>query len=274
MLEGAREAGLATTVTSNGMLLDDRRLATLAGCVDLLAISLDGVPASHDRMRGDPRAFSTMASRLEGLRRSEIPFGFIFTLTLHNLHELEWATAFALDQGASLLQIHPLEEAGRARQELAGKRPDDIECSYAFLVAAQLQEAVGERLHVQLDLISRRYVLASPACFFAEGETTCRVDQPLSELVSPLVIEADGMVVPLEYGLSRAYALGNLHQAPLGELAAAWRQAIYPGFRRLCRAAYEDLEADEGASLANWYERVQKAGQAAPHGTMLGAVTG
>lgn len=262
VLEGARAAGMATTVTSNGMLLDERRLATLEGCVDLLAISLDGVPDSHDRMRGDPRAFSTMASRLEGLRRSGIPFGFIFTLTLHNLHELEWAAAFALDQGASLLQIHPLEEAGRARQELAGKRPDDIECSYAFLVAAQLQEALGDRLHVQLDLISRRYVLASPACFFAEGEATCTVDQPLSELVSPLVIEADGTVVPLEYGLSRAYALGNLHRAPLAELAAAWRSAIYPDFRRLCRAAYEDLEADESAPLANWYERVQKAGNA------------
>jgi Fe-coproporphyrin III synthase len=273
VLEGAREAGLATTVTSNGMLLDERRLATLAGCVDLLAISLDGVPASHDRMRGNPHAFSKMASHLEGLRRSGIPFGFIFTLTLHNLHELEWAAGFALDQGASLLQIHPLEEAGRARQQLAGKRPDDIECSYAFLVAVQLQEALGERLHVQLDLISRRYVLASPACFFAEGERACAADRQLSELVSPLVIEADGTVVPLEYGLARAYALGNLHQAPLGELAAAWRQAIYPGFRRLCRAAYEGLEAEEGTSLANWYERVQKAGEASTAEAPL-AVTG
>lgn len=265
VLEGARAAGLATTVTSNGMLLDARRLAALEGCVDLLAISLDGVPASHDRMRGDPRAFSTMASRLEGVRRSGIPFGFIFTLTLHNLHELEWAAGFAVDQGASLLQIHPLEEAGRARQELAGKRPDDIECSYAFLVASQLQEALGERLHVQLDLISRRYVLASPGCFFADeevGEIDAAADRPLADLVSPLVIEADGTVVPLEYGLSRAYALGNLHQAPLGELAAAWRKDRYPGFRRLCRAAYQDLEADEDATLANWYERVQKAGEA------------
>jgi MoaA/NifB/PqqE/SkfB family radical SAM enzyme len=262
VLEGARAAGLATTVTSNGMLLDERRLASLEGCVDLLAISLDGVPASHDRMRGDPRAFSMMASRLEGVRRLGIPFGFIFTLTLHNLHELEWVAGFALDQGAALLQIHPLEEAGRARQELSGKRPDDIECSYAFLVAAQLQEALADRLHVQLDLISRRYVLASPACFFAEGETTCTADQPLSELVSPLVIEADGTVVPLEYGLARAYVLGNLHQAPLAELAATWRQTTYPAFRRLCRSAYEDLEADEGASLANWYERVQKVGEA------------
>jgi MoaA/NifB/PqqE/SkfB family radical SAM enzyme len=262
VLESARAAGMATAVTTNGMLLDERRLAVVEGCVDLLAISLDGMPASHDRMRGDSRAFSTMAARLDGLRRTGIPFGFIFTLTLHNLHELEWVAGFALEQGASLLQIHPLEEAGRARQQLAGKRPDDIECSYAFLVAAQLQESLGDRLHVQLDLISRRYVLASPACFFADGDGGGAEGRPLAELVSPLVVEADGTVVPLEYGMARAYALGNLHRAPLGELAAAWRRETYPAFRRLCRATYEQLETDEGTTLANWYERVQNVGQA------------
>lgn len=262
VLDAARGAGLTTAVTSNGMLLDERRLAMLAGRTDLLAISLDGVPASHDRMRGDPHAFSTMASRLEGVRRAGIPFGFIFTLTLHNLDELEWVTGFALEQGAALLQIHPLEEAGRARQALAGSRPDAIECSYAFMVAAQLQESLGDRLRVQLDLIGRSYVLASPGCFFAEGETTCAADQPLAELVSPLVVEADGTVVPLEYGMARPYALGNLHQAPLRELAAAWRRTTYPAFKRLCRTAYEDVAADAETPLTNWYERVQEAGRA------------
>jgi MoaA/NifB/PqqE/SkfB family radical SAM enzyme len=75
-------------------------------------------------MCADPRAFSTMAARLEGVRRSGIPFGFIFTLTQFNLHELEWVAGFALQQGARLLQIHPLEEAGRAAERLAGARPD------------------------------------------------------------------------------------------------------------------------------------------------------
>src|SRR5215208_1447118 len=95
LLQHARERGMITTVTSNGMLLDERRLQALHGVVDLLAISLDGVPASHNRNRASERAFETMASRLEGVRNSEIPFGFIFTLTLHNLHELDWVANFA-----------------------------------------------------------------------------------------------------------------------------------------------------------------------------------
>src|SRR5688572_4355450 len=45
----AHEAGMLTTVTSNGMLLDESHLDRLRGAADLLAISLDGVPASHNR---------------------------------------------------------------------------------------------------------------------------------------------------------------------------------------------------------------------------------
>src|SRR5260370_7448621 len=47
LLDHAHGSGMATTVTSNGMLLDERRLAGLPGAVDLLAITLDGPPPSH-----------------------------------------------------------------------------------------------------------------------------------------------------------------------------------------------------------------------------------
>ncbi|MFG2907767.1 radical SAM protein [Kitasatospora sp. NPDC048286] len=70
LLRTARSHGMRTTVTSNGMLLTGRRLSELAGLVDVLAISLDGVPDSHVRMRQDPRSFAVMERRLplEGQR--------------------------------------------------------------------------------------------------------------------------------------------------------------------------------------------------------------
>jgi MoaA/NifB/PqqE/SkfB family radical SAM enzyme len=43
LLQLAKVLGLRTTVTSNGMLLNERRLAMLAGHTDVLAIILDGV---------------------------------------------------------------------------------------------------------------------------------------------------------------------------------------------------------------------------------------
>ena len=63
-LSAGKSRGMTTTVTTNGMLLTPRRLKELGELVDVLAISLDGTPASHERMRGDPRAFRVMASRL------------------------------------------------------------------------------------------------------------------------------------------------------------------------------------------------------------------
>lgn len=258
VLEAAHRCGMQTTVTTNGMLLDDRRLEALSGAADLLAISLDGIPESHDRMRGDGRAFATMASRLEGVRRSGIPFGFIFTLTQYNLHELEWVAAFALEQGASLLQIHPLEEAGRAAKELAGARPDGIETSYAFLVASALEEQLGDRLPIQLDLASRRGIEANPGCFFADA-APCGLGRPLAELVSPLIVEADGSVVPLEYGLSRRFLLGNLHQARLAELAEGWKRERLEDFQHLCRETFAAVVRDRETPLTNWYEAIREA---------------
>ncbi|MDP9120723.1 MAG: radical SAM protein [Acidobacteriota bacterium] len=263
LLAHAHRLGLLTTVTSNGMLLDSRRLARLSGVIDLLAISLDGVPESHDRMRADPTAFATMASRLDGVRRSGIPFGFIFTLTQHNLDELFWVADFALAEGARLLQIHPLEQAGRALERLPEARPDHVEASYAFLVARDLQERFGDRLQVQLDLAPHRKMEGEPCRFFA-GKAPAAPEIPFSHLLSPLIVEADGTVVPVEYGFARRFALGNLHQARLAELAPRWRQERYPEFQSLCRDAFAAFAADPETPLLNWYEAVRQASNAVP----------
>jgi len=101
LLHAAHDAGLVTTVTTNGMLLEQRQLDVLRADCDLVAISLDGIPESHNFMRNSPRAFDEMCARLPALRASGIPFGFIFTLTFHNVHELDWVAEFAVEQGAS-----------------------------------------------------------------------------------------------------------------------------------------------------------------------------
>src|SRR6266568_1245666 len=53
-LQAARAHGMTTTITTNGTVLTERRAAQVAGLVDLVAISLDGTPESHNRMRGSP----------------------------------------------------------------------------------------------------------------------------------------------------------------------------------------------------------------------------
>lgn len=254
LLEAGHDAGMVTMVATNGMLLDARRLDVLRGRADLLAISLDGVPASHDRIRGSGRAFSRMQGRLEGLRGAGIPFAFLFTLAQGNAHELEWIAEFALREGARLLQVHPLEAVGRAGRTMASLEPDDVEMAVAWLEITRLQALYAGRLRIHTDLVDYGQVAARPACLLADG---CRAaaDAGLAELVSPLVVEADGTVVPLQYGFARAHVLGNLLEEPLGAMADRWKRDGYPAFSALCRRTFDRL-GQAALPIANWYRLV------------------
>lgn len=259
LLRHARGSGMQTAIATNGMLLDARRLDAIADVTDLIAISVDGVPASHNTIRGSARAFELMSTRLEALRARNLNFGFIFTLTQHNLHELEWVVKFALAEGAKLVQVHPLDEVGYAEQHMAGASPDDIETAYAWLLVRQLQQALAGKLAIHVDLVFSEALKANPAMVYAAAAVH---DVPFSELISPLIIEADAAVVPLQYGFPRAFALGNLQQARLQDLMSAWRNTTQDAFYRLCAAAHASVAQVEKPHFLSWYDVVSRYARA------------
>jgi MoaA/NifB/PqqE/SkfB family radical SAM enzyme len=253
-LRCAKSFGMRTTVTSNGMLLTESRLESMIGCVDVLAISLDGVPEAHNRMRACDQAFERMYANLDAVRRSGIDFGFIFTLTLYNVNEVDWAARFAVEQGAKLFQIHPLEEVGRAMDLLPGHRPDALESTYAFLEAERLRKVYGDRLFVQLDIVHRDLLVRFPARFCAgESELSSEL---LADYVQPLVVEAGGTVVPLGYGFGREYALGCVLDRRLRDLAPEWIRTRSMHFRELCRRVYAEACLPADLPFLNWYESI------------------
>ncbi|WP_198372375.1 radical SAM protein [Roseomonas rosulenta] len=262
VLRQARALGMLATLTTNGIPLTERRVASLAGLVDLIAISLDGRPETHDALRG-PHAFDGMQVRLPLLRASGIPFGFIFTLTRDSMDDLAWVATFAIESGAALLQVHPLEETGRAAVETRGQQPDELVANAAYLAFMRLQDRVGERIALQLDLAHRDLIRAEPWRVYADAEPVPG-DLPLAALVDTLVVETDGLVVPLQYGFPRAHALGRLGDAPLAALGARWRNEGYGGFRAHCRRVFEESLLDPEALPAfNWFEALsgRTAGQ-------------
>ncbi len=262
LLRFAKDLGFRTTVTSNGMLLDKKRLGMLAGCTDVLAISLDGVPESHNRMRASPEAFERMLGNLERVRKSGIAFGFIFTLTQYNVNEIDWAARFAVEQGARLFQIHPLEEVGRASQLLSGSRPDEVESAFAYLAAERIRRMYSGRLFVQLDIFHRELVKRFPARFYAEESWP--PDAQLADLVTPLVVEADGSVVPLGYGFARRFGLGSIAVTRLRDMAPPWLRFGYPAFRQLCREVYAEACAPTELPFLNWHEMLGARSADAP----------
>ena len=260
LLDAARAAGLATTLTTNGTVLTRSRLAQLRTRLDLLALSLDGVPESHDRIRNCRGAFARLEGNMPAVRESGIRFGFIFTLTQHNLHELDWVAAFALEHGAQLLQVHPLELAGRARAQMVEEHPDALELGFGFAEALRLRAQLQGRLHIHLDVATRPGVRE-----LAQHDGDQAAPTRLADAVSPLVVEADGTVVPLTYGFPRAFALGNLHDAPLQVLGPHWLATTYDRYHATVSRLHSDDVWPARLPVLNLYEAaVAVASEVAP----------
>lgn len=259
VLGHARTLGMQTAVVTNGMLLSPTRLDAIQPVTDLLVISLDGKPAAHNHMRNSPKAFDSMAARLPELQARGIDFGFLFTLTQHNLDELPWVVEFAANVGARLLQIHPLDCVGNASQQLSGKAPDDVEGAHAWHLAAHLEKQLAGRLALQVDLLHTEALQQQPESFFL-GDPEQSLQRPLGQLLSPLVIEPDGAVVPLQYGFARNYALGNLYRSNLHEMAEQWRNDVGIRLHDVAQQLQRKL-AQQPGQFIDWYARMATQAQ-------------
>src|SRR5437868_5153768 len=259
LLAATRKLGVRVSVTTNGMLLDERRVGWLrdAGTC-LVAISLDGQPESHNRMRGSARAFESMQERLPLLREAGIAFGFIFTLTQFNCDELQWVANFAREQGAQLLQVHALDVVGRAEESLGDAAPDNYELAVAFVETMRLQAEAGDGMVIHFDLLDRDFLADNPVTFFATPRAADAASRPFADAVSPLILEADGTLVPLGHGFPRAFALGNLRHAAFSELIRDWRARRELEFRRLCREIWEEVREPAEWPFVNWYSEVRQ----------------
>ncbi|MGE0713468.1 MAG: radical SAM/SPASM domain-containing protein [Planctomycetota bacterium] len=114
LIELARAAGLHCTLTSNGLLLDERLARAFGQREDLrLNLSLDGATAAtHDAVRG-PGSFAALLERLALLRR-HARFGLAFTVGAHNAHEVADFVALSRRLGADAAVVRPLYPTGEA----------------------------------------------------------------------------------------------------------------------------------------------------------------
>jgi hypothetical protein len=97
---------------------------------------------------------------------------------------------------------------------------------------------------------------------FADTSLLENTEGLFADILSPLIIEADGTVVPIQHGFARQYALGNLRQASLKQLAANWRRECYPSFLELCRRVFDELTAPTEIPITDWYEAIASHAEA------------
>ena len=247
LLRGAKGLGYVTSLTTNGTLLRDRLVESLAPHVDRVAISVDGPPQAHDELRG-AGAFTRLEAGMAALRRAGVPFGLVFTLTQYNCHHFDWLLAFAADNGAMSIQVHPLEMAGRARATLDGAAPSMSELLMSLWNLARLgrcEPYAGVKL--RFDATTVAAIRAE-----VEGLFTCTGPECAPQVLSPLIIEPSGRIVPLVYGMPQSLELGRLGDGDLQALVRRWFSERLGGFTALCRQALATLASMPPHQLVNW----------------------
>ncbi|MBV8530148.1 MAG: radical SAM protein [Candidatus Eremiobacteraeota bacterium] len=266
ILAFAKSLQLRTTVTTNGSLLDARRLDPIAPFLDLLAISLDGDAVEHERLRRDPRSYRRIVRGIDAVRSRNIAFGFIHTLTQSSWEHIEAIVAFAAETGAALVQVHPLELVGRATEDLAESLCDETTLAQVYVLVQLLNLRHGGKPVVQYDILHAPSAMRAPEALYADPATH-HAPSVKAENLAILVLEADGTVVPMTFGFGRAYAVANLKRERLSDAWPRFARDGYPRFRRLCRRVHAAMTHPEAPSFVNWYELLHNASLKKKRGT-------
>jgi pyruvate-formate lyase-activating enzyme len=103
------KTGLAVSFTTHAHRLSDRLAADLSGNVHFIRVSIDGVDATYEMLRG--RSFSSLRSRFDTIRRLA-PFGINFVVNALTMPDLDAAVALAIKVGATQFLLLP-EQAVR-----------------------------------------------------------------------------------------------------------------------------------------------------------------
>lgn len=102
--EVARSTSMAVTFTTHGHRLSPDLADALRGCVHFARLSVDGVGATYERLRG--RSFSALREAA-GLLRSVAPIGINAVVNADTVGELDDLAVFAAEVGADELLLLP-----------------------------------------------------------------------------------------------------------------------------------------------------------------------
>ena len=242
--------GLRINLVSNGILICSPRYERHAHRFSVVALSLDGLANRHNEIRGSAKSFAQVRTAAAVLRGQGQPFGIIHTLCSESIDEVEEIAELASSWGASLLQLHPLELAGRNVESPKMTPLSAEERLDAFLLSEILAERFPN-MRIQLDMVHRE---------IARRLSSAIHGAPLREPMVPreLVLEEAGRVVPLTYGIDPLWTVTDIRRR---SLAASWNdylRAPWVGLRRRLRNACIAVARGRHGEVVAWHSIVRQ----------------
>ena len=232
LCDGLRDQNFSVSVITNG--LQPRRIVSFAERhrPDLISVSFDGLAPRHDLIRRKQGSFERAMESLMRLTGAGHRCGAVVSLGEDGMEDIPALVAQIAAAGASHVQIHPVSELGRGLTSAIVREPSDDTLLRA-MVLSQVLDVMYPECRIICDALTGDLLQAKPR-------------PKVGELVSPVVIGADGQVFPVAYGLAGRFSFGNLsdgvsptvYSAALVDLIdRCWNDAA----SRVATAFYPDL---------------------------------
>lgn len=261
IVERSRELGFRVTMISNGLLATERMDPVLA-LLDGMAISFDGLAATHNALRGRPDAFERACAALQRLAAQGRPVAAAISLTRDAIPELPDLADHLVSLGARALQIRPVARAGRARTlaDTAFYGPNDQLRLYLVVLALEQEMPEGVRVHCDLapaqGLWQQRDAYAG---LLGSCEALPHEDRPLAELVNPLVITETGALKPIAYDFEGRFDVASIDDLSSDRLRDYKRHRL-SGLQALVGSALTGLQGRAG--LVDWFDHCTRLSEA------------
>ena len=263
VIESARRLGFRITMISNG-LLATRRMSPILSQLDGVAISFDGLAATHNALRGRPDAFERACTALRWLATKGESVSAAISLTRGAISELPELADHLVSLGARALQIRPVARAGRARSLADTSFYSATDHARLYLVVLALRQELPASVHVHCDLAPAQGLWQQRDAYaglLGSCEAKPHADRPLADLVNPLIITETGLLKPIAYDFDRRFDVASIDGLSSDRLRSYKRQQL-PGLQALVGGALAGLQ--DLHVLVDWFDHCTRLSEAVP----------
>jgi len=201
VVAAAKSRGLSVNITTNGTLINKHWDALTQSGVDSLSFSLDGMPATHDEVRGQKGAWKRTVEALDRVRlHTDLATSVYFVVTNKNVSELPLVYDMVRSKGAHF-DFWPVNDA----EDLYLKTDEDKALWRAALqhIGAQEPDVRARQSYYEEGLVYHQGVTGPVRCL---------------GLVDQYGVTYDGRLLPCCVWGGDGLTVGNVFERPLTEL--------------------------------------------------------
>jgi len=235
----AADLGIRPVLSTNGTLLTEERVTALRDAgLAYAGVSVDGMPAHNDEMRGKEGAFEDALRGIRTCLDAGLKTGLRYTITSENAEDLEAVVDLLHEEGVDRFCFYHLDYGGRGA-EIADVDLEPQEKREAVRTLCDLTREYHDRGDEIETLLVGNYADAAYLVEYARAELSDaaadRIYQylernggdPTAERVAD--VDYQGNVHPTQFWQS--YSLGNVRDRSFGDIWSDETNPLVPALR-------------------------------------------